>query len=131
MKLALPTVLFFSISSFAQTAQTSYTSPITSRQVVNIAKTFGYVDGVRLDSIDARYAEFNWRLLQSGLTFDYGQSGAKRRKMVITDKDGRLLVFEPNNITMILNFFYFNGWELAHVYNATTGGVDTFILKRK
>ncbi len=131
MKLILPILLLSSICSFAQTKESFSLSLEGNKQVVNTAKTFGYIDGVRLDSVDAMYAEFSRRLFRSGLIFEYGQSEENRKKMLITDRDGKQLVFVPDNISMLLNFFDFNGWELAHVYNSKEGGVDTFILKRK
>ncbi len=131
MKLIFSVLILFSVSSFAQKKESTALILDGNKQVVKTAKTYGYIDGVRMDSIDARYAEFSHRLLRSGLIFAYGQSEENRKKMLITDRDGKHLAFVPDNISMLLNFFDFNGWELAHVYNSKEGGVDTFILKRK
>ena len=131
MRFILPALLFISFSAFSQKSQNSLASSSGEKQVVTSAKTYGYVGDIRLDSIDAVYAEFRWRSFRNTLTFDYGQSEEKQNKMTITDMEGRQLDFELATIAMVLNFFSFNGWELAHFYNATAGGVDTFILKRK
>lgn len=83
-------------------AQTSQNAPSSNeKQTVTKAKVHGYVNGMRLDSVDADCAEFTWRLLRSGLLFDDGQSGEKQSNTVLTDK-GRRLVFEPGTIAMIL-----------------------------
>lgn len=131
MKSTLPALLLLlSLKAFAQTGQTSPSLPV-ARQVVSTAKTFGYVNGIRLDSIDARYAEFSKRSFSNSLNFDFGQSG-DRKKMVITDNEGKILSFDNITISMLLNFFDFNSWELIHIiYSKATGVGSTFILKRK
>jgi hypothetical protein len=131
MKFILPALFLISVSAFSQKSQNSLASSSGEKQIVTSAKTYGYVSDVRLDSVDAVYAEFRFRSFRHTLTFDYGQSEEKQNNMTLTDREGRQLDFEPATIARILNFFSFNGWELAHVYNATAGGVDTFILKRK
>lgn len=71
-------------------------------------KTYGYIHGVRLDSIDAGYASFGRR--GQSLFFDYGQ-GVKVKEMIITDKNGLLIMFPTYGPIFRMNFFYFNGWE--------------------
>lgn len=70
-------------------------------------KTYGYIVGIKLDSIEADYARFGW--FRKSLYFDYGQ-GVRRKEMLITDKKGLLLIV-PGERVFLLNFFYFNGWE--------------------
>ncbi len=39
----------------------------------------------------------------------------KRKELSVTDRSGIPLNFPEDNITYILNFFYYNGWKLALV----------------
>ncbi|MEO9147382.1 MAG: hypothetical protein ABI237_17670 [Ginsengibacter sp.] len=72
-------------------------------------KTYGYINGIRLDSINSGYPSFGKR--GQSLFFDYGQ-GASFKEMLITDKSGLLLIFPTDRRRVLwLNFFYFNGWE--------------------
>ncbi len=74
------------------------------------SKTYGYVNGVRLDSIDMEYVNVG----DPGGTsiFDYGQGG-RVKSMLITDKKGLVFSFPRNNYVLKLNFLYYNGWELV------------------
>lgn len=70
-------------------------SPEGSQLAVINFKTYGDVDGIRLDSLDAQYAQFyTWR--GESVTFDYGQSGS-RKKMAVTDNKGVPLIFARLN----------------------------------
>lgn len=74
-------------------------------------ETHGYIDGVRLDSIDAAYAKFGKK--QESIFFDYGQN-KKIRDMVITDKNGLPLIFPRFDYYIFkINFFYYNGWDVV------------------
>ena len=73
-------------------------------------KTYGYIQGIRLDSLDAEYGQL--RILGESFTFDIGEFGTRKTRTV-TDKNGLALVFPNNNFMFALNFFYFNGWELV------------------
>jgi hypothetical protein len=126
MKLLLPAFLFFSFPTFAQYIQ----EDLVDYTIVVNPKTYGYVKGIRLDSIDAVYGEFS-RYGGEGLYFDYGQKWDKRKEMVITDKEGKRLVFGPYTNPLFLNFFYFNGWQLDKALSVSEGSVGSFILKKK
>jgi hypothetical protein len=74
-------------------------------------KTYGYINGVRLDSIDATYAQFGKKM--ESVYLDYGQDG-KRKDMVITDKNGLPLIFPRYDYYIFkVNFFSYNGWDLV------------------
>ena len=109
-----------SLLSFSQTNSAS--PAITDPQ------TFGYVDGIRIDSIGAEYATFEWGAER--LFFDYGQSGT-RKKTTVTDKKGAPLMFAKHSISFTLNFLYFNGWELNQVYYNQTDKTDMLIMKKR
>jgi hypothetical protein len=51
--------------------------------------------------------------------------------MTVTDDKGAPLIFARTNTTSLLNFFYFNGWELARSYHDQSGKSETFILKKR
>jgi hypothetical protein len=99
-----------------------------SRLAVRSFKTYGFVEGTRLDSIDAKYAEFEWR--SNSLIFNTGLYG-KRKRITVTDKDGTPLLFTDPRTSLALNFFYFNGWELDRVYQTELNKVSQFILKKR
>lgn len=86
-------------------------------------QTFGCVDGVRIDSLKAEYATFQWGAEK--LFFHYGQSET-RKKTIVTNEKGEVLVFPRQSISFALNFLYFNGWELKQASN-----MDVFILKKR
>jgi PhnB protein len=78
--------------------------------VVHHFKTYGYVNGKRLDSLDAMFGEFRYRLF-GGVTFDYGQNAQTKKQSTITDSTGTPLLFDESTMPFLLNFFYFNGWQ--------------------
>ncbi|MGN6195372.1 MAG: hypothetical protein ACTHOB_10560 [Ginsengibacter sp.] len=86
-------------------------------------KMFGYFQGVRLDSVDAEYGQL--RILGESFTFDVEESSTRKTR-TITDRNGSPLVFPNNNLPFALNFFYFNGWELAPSQLS-----DILILKKR
>ena len=99
-----------SLFAFSQSQQKTTLAVITP-------KTFGYVNGIRLDSIDAEYGQIETRW--ETIAFDYGQLGGKK-KMTVTDDKGAALTFARTSLTFLLNFFYFNGWELLQSYHDST-----------
>jgi len=99
--------IFQSLFAFSQSQERS------ALAVIN-PKTHGYVNGIRLDSIDA----------------DYGQLGG-RKKLTVTDNNGSALIFARTSLTFLLNFFYFNGWELAHSYHDYSEKSEVFIFKKR
>jgi|GEM_PF-1684197 len=129
MKSLLSILLFFSLPAFAQTSQNAADNPSDFTVVID-PKTHGYINGIRLDSIDAIYGEFS-RYSGESLHFDYGQKREKRKEMIITDKKGKRLVFIPYTNSIFLNFFYFNGWQLDQALSASDGSAGSFIMKKR
>jgi hypothetical protein len=87
-------------------------SQVTGEAIIlKTYKVHGYIDGVRLDSIDAGYAQFGERMEWE--YFDYSQD-RKIRDMLITDKKGVPLIFpRPNTYIFQINFLYYNGWDVV------------------
>lgn len=129
MKSLLPILHFIFFAAFAQKTSAQSDNPADFSFVTN-AKTYGYIAGIRLDSVDAVYAEFN-RYSGEGLFFDYGQRREKRKELRITDQWGKPLLFVPYTNALFLNFLYFNGWQLDNMTSAADGGIGVFIIKRK
>lgn len=129
MKSLLPILLFFSFPAFAQTSQSTQ-EDLSDFTLVVSPKTYGYVNGIRLDSLDAIYGEFS-RYSGESLYFDYGQKREKRKEMIITDKKGKRLVFVPYTNSIFLNFFYFNSWQLDKALDVSEGSVGSFIMKKR
>jgi hypothetical protein len=127
MKLVLPAFLFFWLPTFAQTSQNTQEDAADFTVVMN-PKTYGYVNGVRLDSLDAVYGEFS-RYSVGRIYFDFGQVWNKRKEMTVTDKNGKPLVFLTSTNSIFLNFFYFNGWQLDKAISVTDG--SSLILKKR
>jgi hypothetical protein len=90
-------------------------------------KTYGYIDGKRLDSVDVVFAEFNWRS-QDYVAFDYGQQVSKVKQYAITNAKGVPMIFPSHSYAFLLNFFHFNGWEFVQAYGDNLGRV--YILKK-
>lgn len=124
MKAILLTLILFSSRAFAQQMD-----DMPSSSAANGPQIYGYVDGIRLDSIDAVYAEFT-RHNVNGLHFDYGQRWVKRKDFIVTDSEGRRLVFNRATTPLFLNFFHFNGWQLDKAVANRDGKAGTFILKK-
>jgi hypothetical protein len=127
MKLVLPALMFFWLPTFAQTSQNTQEDAADFTVVMN-PKTYGYVNGVRLDSLDAVYGEFS-RYSVGRIYFDFGQVWNKRKEMTVTDKNGKPLVFLTSTNSIFLNFFYFNGWQLDKAISVTDG--SSLILKKR
>lgn len=118
-------LLFLSLKVFSQNEVEKPAVPVSDYKV------FGYVNGKRLDSIDAQYAEFSWHFFSQTIGFNYGQSKDVRRGITITDSGGNPLEFETNSLAFRLNFFYFNGWKLATAYRNDSGLPDEIILEKR
>ncbi len=87
----------------------------------------GYVNGIRLDSINSEYAQFSI-LLGGHLFFDYGQQRESKDDMKVTDSHGVPLKFNSKaRIPYFLNFFYYNGWELVNPIESQSD----FIIKKR
>ncbi|MCA6439199.1 MAG: hypothetical protein ACRC0I_12500 [Sediminibacterium sp.] len=79
--------------------------------------TYGYYDGVRLDSLDTKFAVLETSSAKADLQIrryiiDFGVQASIRRN-TITDKNGNPLVFESRSA--MLNFFEYNGWYFKQV----------------
>jgi len=99
-------IAFILQSSFAFSQATG-----TEDVYLKTYKTYGYINGVRLDSVDAAYAQFGKKMESE--FFDYGQDG-KRKNMVITDKNGSPLIFPRFDYFIFkINFFSYNGWDVV------------------
>lgn len=118
-------LLFF---SFLWQFQPAFSQIASAPPVVVNPQTFGYADGVRLDSLSAEYATFEWGAER--LFFDYGQSQT-RKKRTVTDEKGEPLLFVRQTISFALNFLYFNGWQLTQAYYSQYDKTDIFILKKR
>lgn len=118
-KLLLFCLLWQSLPAFSQTK--------TAPAAITNFQTYGYVDDVRLDSLNAEYATIEWGF--SRLYFSYGQSESRRKKTV-TDKKGEPMMFAEQSLSFSLNFLYFNGWELAQAYYDRSEKTDILILKK-
>lgn len=90
-------------------------------------KTYGYVNGMRLDSIDAQYATFRWKSLNT-LSFDFGQIVSNKKLILITDNKNVPLYFNGHDM-FVLNFLYYNGWELDQA-NAISPNSTNYFLKK-
>jgi len=114
--------LSLSITAFSQTAS-------ISQPVVLNFKTYGYIDGKRLDSIDAQYAEV---ALTSGdeVSFNYGQKEGKRKDLFIADSKGTPFWFYSRERAFLLNFLYYNGWRLAKSNNSAESYGKILLEKR-
>jgi len=119
-KLVFIFILFQYSSVFSQTnsGQLSITDP----------QTYGYVNGIRLDSLNAEYAQFEWGFQR--LFLDYGQEESRKKKTV-TDAKGNPLFFARQSVSFTLNFLYFNGWQFSQAYYSHGDKTDMVILKRR
>lgn len=129
MKAFLHLFMLCSATAFGQNAATR---PNEGEYIPTVmdANTYGYVNGIRLDSINATYARYG-RGAGNGLFFDYGQITNKRKELNITDKNGKPLVFVAETDMARLNFFWFNGWQLHEALTDNSGSAVSYILKKK
>ncbi len=90
---------------------------------------YGYINGVRLDSLNASYATFNWRSNREMVMFDYGQDKVANTNLILTDLKGIPLVFALRSSSFVLNFFHYNHWEFVNTY--LNNGDTWWILKKQ
>jgi hypothetical protein len=84
-------------------------------------RQYGYINGLRLDSIDAKYGQAGitagMQILTGNairrLVFEYGQRWKNESEVRITDKEGKVFTF--SNTAEALNFFDYNGWDFVLV----------------
>ena len=129
MKLQLLICTLFIVSfSYAQDYMENIkTDPSFVIPTATSFRTYGYIDGKRLDSLDAVFAEFNWRA-QDRVVFDYGQQVSRVKQYAITDAKGVPMIFPSHSYAFLLNFFHYNGWEFVQAYGDSLGRV--YILKK-
>ncbi len=89
------------------------------------SNTYGYVDGIRLDSIDAAYAVFDVNV-GNRVHFNFGQNLTDSKKFLVTDTKGKPLSFPINSAAFLFNFFHYNRWELV-----SSDGTDAWVLKKQ
>lgn len=127
-KFILIIFVFSFASAFGQRATVSSINDTSDvLPVVLEYKTHGYVNGIRLDSIDTQYAEFGWIGI-GGVSFYYGQNFPNRKDLFVKNHRNVPFTFINRSRAFLLNFFYYNGWELANTTNPQSDG--TFVLKR-
>lgn len=51
--------------------------------------------------------------------------------MTVTDDKGAALTLARTSLTFLLNFFYFNGWELSQCHHNRSEKSEVFILKKR
>lgn len=96
---------------------------------------YGYIDSVRLDSIDSKFlvletTEFSVSHNIDRYDIDYGQARDKYTATVI--KDGRGQSMKYNGVASLLNFFYYNGWQLKETISSSAfGRTIEMIFERK
>lgn len=98
----------------------------TSHPAVTNSQTYGYIDGTRMDSLNAEYAVFDLGTRRS--FFDFGQS-VTREKTRVTDEKGEPLMFATDSFSFVLNFLYFNGWQFSQA--DFRGAKYKFIVKKR
>lgn len=87
-----------------------------------------YVNGIRIDSIHAKYAQALANFTQDfSVRFQYGQ-GTSKKEELITTIDGNAVKF--HSAADLLNFLDRNGWDLVPVGVGGPASI-TFILKKK
>ena len=116
-------VLVFNLTH-AQQADPSIIPP------VNNFETHCYVNGVRLDSINAPYATFDAKL-SGQILFDYGQVPNTKKAMLITDSRNNPLSFVRNDNMFVLNLLYYNGWEFFKTTAPLQPGFPSTIILKK
>ena len=126
-KLVLIHFILLPVYGFSQHNSKPYTPiNIESQPVAVNFKTGGYIGGIRPNSMDARFAEFNTGI--DKVSCDYGQSREKRKQLDITDNMAKPLLFPITNMAFMPNFFYLNGWQPAQTY--VNQGQSLYMLKK-
>ncbi len=121
-------VLLCSTACAQQRTTAGAKDPLNPQQIVNNYNTYGYIDGKRLDSIDAAFATFAPRTYDEVL-FDYGQPARKVKEYALTDSTGIPLMFSNHSLSFLLNFFNYNKWTLYQTFGAADN--TTHILKKE
>ena len=116
--------VFISFHSFSQNLKNISVASATDPTTYISVKTHGYVNGIRLDSIDMKYAQV--RYSADGIQFDYGQQWSKRKEMTIMNELGTPIDFDPKTLSKVLNFLHFNGWDLVEGSPVE----NTFLVKK-
>ncbi len=121
-------IIFLSFHSFSQETYTETVNKNSLPVALADYHAYGFIDGKRLDSIDAIYATFDWLTIRQ-VTFDYGQNNARPKEYFLTDATGKPLIFSVHSFAFLLNFFHYNHWEYDSNYNLS--GIPKWILKKQ
>ncbi len=122
-------IILFCLILSATIVHAQEQTTITPLPTLLTYKTYGYVNGVRLDSIDAQYATFSWKNSNT-LSFDFGQFVPSKKLMAVTDNKTVPLYFQTQDDMLVLNFLYYNGWELDQA-NAIAPNASNYVLKKR
>lgn len=116
----------------------------------NIEESFeiyGYVNGIRLDSIKASYAQVYYKSLPPKKTeptdsqypdlsnspavicFSYARV-KNNEELVVKDSEGKYISLS-GDYSELLNFLHFNGWDLFKVVYTDSLRVDFYSLLKK
>lgn len=125
----LAILLFQSIQSNSQDWDEYVPSKDTTKTFLKNFNVVGYVDGIRLDSIKAVYAEAYF--YQNKYYFDYGLQDKRFRGSVVTDIKGKHLVWDRGSIAWMFNFFNYNGWDLVPIKNPNSDMSPSYLMKKK
>lgn len=113
-KILILVIISFPLLTFAQSRQ-------QIQVMSNPTYSIGYVDGIRIDSINQKHAQI---VFETGrLTFHFDSNYGKLR-----DKDGNLV--GASNLASTLNFLDYNGWEYVDVLK-TSPDLLIVLLKKK
>ena len=120
------TLIIF-VFSFASGFSQQTTDTFDISPVVLSCRTYGHIDDNRLDSVNAQYAEFDWKGTDDVSSY-YGQNYSKRKELFVKNNRNVPFIFINRNKVFLLNFLYYKGWKPANTTNLQIDG--TFLLKR-
>ena len=131
-RILMPLLLLFILHCFSQdyTKTENETSLSTNDAAFRV---YGYINGRRLDSVEASYAVFNWYGTNQ-VMFDCGQQATKNKDYRITDYNGKPLTFHYPTWTFLLNFFHYNHWEYSVSAKPDSGygnSISYWLLKKQ
>lgn len=110
-------LLFFTFTCFSQSS-----SDKTPKLVF---QKYGYIDGIRLDSIPSAYIEVT--LQNNFIHVNYGQPWDGIRNARVYDSNKDFILIWHNTVGATLNFMDYNGWEFVNFHQA----LDTLLFKKK
>lgn len=127
-------LLVFSVFSLAAYSQDGYTElPPEDPKLATVPFTtwrqYGYVDGVRLDSLPADFVVVfgNGKFMY----VDYGKSGKKAKNSPLTNVEEAPFLFARSSTGTALNFLNFNGWTFVNAYSSGADSYPSLIFRKK